>query len=93
MPKQRFGEIEPDQHGNRRCPKCGGSQFQAISSTGRRVTMGLASLVTLGAASFLSTQNEVRCLGCGTKYRMKPAKVGPPPNANLPVQPPPERPD
>ncbi len=71
MPKQHFGEIEPDEQGNRRCPKCGGAQFQPMRSTARKVMFGFASL--------LGSQNEVKCLGCGTKYKVQGAMSPAPP--------------
>lgn len=67
--------MQPD--GTLRC-RCGGTQFKPQRSTGRKVALGVASL--------LGSTNEVRCLACGTKYRVR---VGLPPQA----PPTPPRPD
>jgi DNA polymerase II large subunit len=43
------------------CPKCGGTSFEAVRSTGRKVAFGFASLLAPG--------NEVRCITCGEKFK------------------------
>ncbi len=43
------------------CPKCGGTQFKAVRSTGRKVALGLASLLT--------SANQVECVTCGAKFK------------------------
>jgi hypothetical protein len=45
--------------GTMKCSNCGGTQFEAKRSTGRKVMFGFASL--LGSA------NEVHCIVCGKK--------------------------
>ena len=42
------------------CPKCGGTQFEAVRSTKRKVAFGLASL--------LAPANEVRCIMCKERF-------------------------
>jgi hypothetical protein len=49
--------MQPD--GSLKCAKCGGTQFEAKRSTGRKVMWGVASLA--------GTANEVHCM-CGAKY-------------------------
>lgn len=46
--------------GSLRCPACGGSQFKAKRSMGRKVTLGVGSL--------LLKQNQVACVTCGTVF-------------------------
>jgi len=43
------------------CPKCGGTSFEAVRSTGRKLAFGFASL--------LAPANEVRCTMCGARFR------------------------
>jgi ribosomal protein L7/L12/DNA-directed RNA polymerase subunit RPC12/RpoP len=46
--------------GSLKCPRCGSTTFEAKRSTGRKLALGLASLI--------GSTNEVRCLVCGAKY-------------------------
>lgn len=60
--KPKFTSIGTrDEEGNVRCPNCGGAQFKAKRSLGRKVGLGLASLLT--------TANEVECVTCGKKFK------------------------
>jgi hypothetical protein len=43
------------------CPSCGGTSFETVRSTGRKVAFGFASLLAPG--------NEVRCITCGEKFK------------------------
>jgi hypothetical protein len=43
------------------CPRCGGTSFEAVRSTGRKVAFGFASL--------LAPANEVRCVTCGERFK------------------------
>ena len=50
--------IQPD--GSLRCSNCGGTQFETRHSTGRKVAVGVATL--------LASANEVHCVACGARY-------------------------
>jgi hypothetical protein len=43
------------------CPRCGSTEFKATRSVGRKLTLGLASL--------LVNANEVECVMCGLKFK------------------------
>ncbi len=43
------------------CPKCGGTSFKPVRSTGRKLALGFASLLT--------SANEVQCVTCGKKFK------------------------
>ncbi len=49
-----------DKDGVPHCPKCGGTQFEAVRSTARKLMWGFASL--------LAPADEVRCVLCGAKF-------------------------
>ncbi len=59
--KPNFSEVcARDKDGNPRCPQCGGSQFEAVRSTARKLLWGIGSL--------LAPADEVRCVTCGAKF-------------------------
>lgn len=43
------------------CARCGGTTFEAVRSTKRKLAFGLASLAL--------PKNEVRCVMCGQRYK------------------------
>lgn len=45
------------------CPKCGGNQFKARRSNGKRVALAPMAILTP-----LTSQNQVQCVTCGAKY-------------------------
>lgn len=49
--------------GSLRCARCGGTQFHARHSAGRKLMVGVGTL--------LASANEVHCLACGAKYSRK----------------------
>lgn len=53
--------MQPD--GTMKCTQCGGVNFEAKRSTGRKLAFG--------ALSLLGSTNELRCLACGKKYTRK----------------------
>lgn len=59
---QKLSEAaRKDEQGNLHCPACGGTQFEAVRSTGRKLAFGFASL--------LAPANEVRCVTCGEAFK------------------------
>jgi len=60
--ERKFTDLaHRDEAGNLHCPKCNGTQFEAVRSTGRKILFGVASL--------LAPANEVRCITCGAKFK------------------------
>jgi hypothetical protein len=45
------------------CPRCGGTSFKAVRSTGRKVMFGFASL--------LASANQVQCVMCGARFERR----------------------
>lgn len=54
-----------DTTGTLRCPKCGGTQFEAKRS-GRGKAIGV---VTLGVGAVLMPKSRVRCVTCGKEFK------------------------
>ena len=61
MPHKQFTSQILGGDGLLHCAQCGGTQFGAHRSFGRKAAVGVLSL--------LGSTNEVHCLACGAKYK------------------------
>jgi DNA-directed RNA polymerase subunit RPC12/RpoP len=62
--RQAASEVGRTADGGLVCPRCGGTQFEA-----RRSNVKRAALVPIEIGTPLTSQNQVRCVTCGTKFK------------------------
>ena len=66
-----LSEVGDRSHGVLACPKCGGTQFKAKRSLGKKLVTGALALPTAGAAlavGALGKKTRVKCETCSTEY-------------------------